>query len=127
MRIPSPIGEESAAQREVDRTMRRIGLVTDVFDIDRHGTGERARICRGGTRDYANRPCVVGTLKGEGGGRSITLNAHIDTAPVDASAVDAPPFSGHIEGDRFMAAAHGTTRPGSIEILLIVEAFKRPA
>ena len=83
VRIPSPIGEEAGAQREVERAMRHIGLITDVFDIDRKALAGVPGFAAP-ARDYANRPCVVGTLKGAGGGRSIALNAHIDTAPVDA-------------------------------------------
>ncbi len=90
VRIPSPIGEEAAAQREVERAMRDIGLVTDVFDIDRKALAGVPGFTAP-ARDYDNRPCVVGTLKGDGGGRSIALNAHIDTAPVDrVRPLDAP-------------------------------------
>ncbi len=125
VRIPSPIGEEAAAQREVDRTMRHIGLVTDVFDIDRNALAGVPGFAAP-ARDYANRPCVVGTLKGEGGGRSIALNAHIDTAPVDAfGRWTHPPFSGHIEGDLLYGRGAWDDKAGVVEILLIVEAFKQ--
>ena len=33
--------------------------------------------------DYKDRPDVVGTLRGTGGGRSLILNGHIDTMPFD--------------------------------------------
>ncbi len=125
VRIPSPIGEEAAAQREVDRAMRHIGLVTDVFDIDRNALAGVPGFAAP-ARDYANRPCVVGTLKGEGGGRSIALNAHIDTAPVDAfGRWTHQPFSGHIEGDLLYGRGAWDDKAGVVEILLIVEAFKQ--
>lgn len=125
VRIPSPIGDEALAQREVGRMMRHIGLVTDAFDID----GEALAGVPGFTapeRAYDNRPCVVGTLKGEGGGRSIALNAHIDTAPVDTfGRWTHPPFSGHIEGDRLFGRGSWDDKAGVVEILLIVEALKQ--
>ncbi len=125
VRIPSPIGEEAAAQREVERAMRNIGLVTDVFDIDRKALAGVPGFTAP-ARDYGNRPCVVGTLKGDGGGRSIALNAHIDTAPVDAfGRWTHPPFSGHIEGERLYGRGSWDDKAGVVEILLIVEAFKQ--
>jgi acetylornithine deacetylase len=41
-----------------------------------------------------DRPSVIATLKGTGGGRSLMLNGHIDTVGVDAMA---EPFSGRID------------------------------
>lgn len=45
----------------------------------------------------SGRPSVVGILKGSGGGRSLMLNAHIDTVGVDEMA---EPFSGAIQNGR---------------------------
>ena len=41
---------------------------------------------------------VVGTLKGSGGGRSLLLNAHLDTVGVDGMTID--PFSGELRDGR---------------------------
>ena len=43
------------------------------------------------------RPSIVVKLPGTGGGRSLMLNAHMDTVGVDKMPA---PFSGHIEGNR---------------------------
>ncbi|HST25402.1 MAG TPA: M20/M25/M40 family metallo-hydrolase, partial [Gaiellaceae bacterium] len=45
----------------------------------------------------AGRPSVVGVARGSGGGRSLMLNAHLDT--VGVAGMDAP-FSGRVEGER---------------------------
>ena len=45
----------------------------------------------------AGRPSVVGIARGSGGGRSLMLNAHLDT--VGVAGMDAP-FSGRVEGGR---------------------------
>ena len=125
VKIPSPIGDESAAQQEVARVMRGIGLSVDVFDIDPIALGHVAGFVAP-TRTYRERPCVVGTLKGDGGGRSITLNAHIDTAPVDPSGVwTYPPYDGHIDGDRLFGRGAWDDKAGVIEILLVADAIKR--
>ncbi len=43
------------------------------------------------------RPSVIATLPGTGGGRSLMLNGHIDTVAVDGMS---DPFSGRVEGSR---------------------------
>jgi len=100
VRVPSVTGEEGAAQEVVERALRERGL-----DVDRwvataqevepylEHVGEQAR--------YEGRPNVVGVRRGSGGGgRSILLNAHIDTvAPGDPAAWSRDPYSGAVEGD----------------------------
>jgi len=125
VRIPSPIGDESAAQREVARVMRSIGLSVDVFDIDPATLGHVPGFVAP-ARAYRDRPCVVGTLKGDESGRSITLNAHIDTAPIDpGGSWTHPPYSGHIDGDRLFGRGAWDDKAGVIEVLLVADAIKR--
>jgi acetylornithine deacetylase len=82
VRIPSTVGEEAEAQALVSRHMREIGLTVDSFDIDAEALRPLAAF-NPSPRNYAGRPCVVGRMSGTGGGRSLLLNAHIDTVPVD--------------------------------------------
>jgi acetylornithine deacetylase len=125
VRIPSTIGEEARAQDEVARAMRSVGLPTDVFDIDPDALANVPGFTAP-RRSYANRPCVVGTLKGSGGGRSIALNAHIDTAPIDpAGAWTHPPYSGHIEGNLLYGRGAWDDKAGVAESLLVCEALRR--
>jgi acetylornithine deacetylase len=125
VRIPSPIGSEGPAQECVARLMRDIGLTVDVFDID-PGQLQNVPGFTAPKRDYAGRPCVVGTLKGSGGGRSLTLNAHIDTAPVDpAGTWTHPPYSGTVDGDRLFGRGAWDDKAGVIETLLVADAVKR--
>lgn len=125
VRIPSPIGDEAAAQREVEAAMRAIGLTIDTFDIDATALAGTSGFTAP-TRDYAGRPCVVGTLKGSGGGRSMALNAHIDTALVDpAGRWTHDPFSGHIEGDLIFGRGAWDDKAGVVETLLVAEAFQK--
>src|SRR5262249_50067583 len=75
--------------------------------------------------DYRNRPCVVGVLAGRGGGRSLILNAHIDTAPVDTPALwTRPPYSGAIDDGRLYGRGAWDDKAGCVECLLVVEALK---
>lgn len=62
--VPGAPGEVAIATSVADR-LRRLGL--DVVTLESH----------------PGRPSVIGTLRGAGGGRSLMLNAHLDTVGVD--------------------------------------------
>ena len=49
---------------------------------------------------YTNRPVVVGTRKGTGGGRSLMLQGHLDTVPAGDPAAWKHNIFGEIDGDR---------------------------
>jgi acetylornithine deacetylase len=65
--VPGAPGEEAIA-RYVERALRRLGL--DVTTLESH----------------PGRPSVVGRLRGAGRGRSLMLNAHLDTVGIDGMA-----------------------------------------
>ncbi len=99
VRIPSVTGEEGAVQARVERAFEARGLSVDVWEArpeDVSGyldhIGEQAA--------FENRPNIAGVRAGRGEGRSLLLNAHVDTvAGGDASAWERDPFSGAVEGD----------------------------
>jgi acetylornithine deacetylase len=62
--VPGAPGEAAIATSVADR-LRRLGL--DVVILESH----------------PGRPSVIGTLRGAGGGRSLMLNAHLDTVGVE--------------------------------------------
>ncbi len=62
------------------------------------------------------RPNVIGVLKGRGGGRSLMLNAHMDTVGVDGMKA---PFSGRVEGGRLFGRGAQDMK-GSIAAMLAV-------
>jgi acetylornithine deacetylase len=76
--------------------------------------------------DYRGRPCIVGRLRGSGGGRSLLLNAHVDTVPIDPAAPwTYPPYSGDIAGGRLYGRGACDDKAGIIECLLVAEALTR--
>lgn len=124
VRIPSPIGEEAGAQQEVARAMRAMGLTVDAFDIDPRALADVPGFAAP-ARAYENRPCVVGTRRGTGGGRSIALNAHIDTAPIDPGGRwTYPPYSGHIEGGLLYGRGSWDDKAGVVETMLVCDALQ---
>ena len=124
VRVPSPVGEEGAAQAMVAGRMREIGLAVDSFDVDPLAL-EGLEAFNPTPRVYAGRPCVVGRLAGAGGGRSLLLNAHIDTVPVDRPESWArPPLGGVIEGTRLYGRGACDDKAGVVECLLVAHALQ---
>ncbi len=72
--VPNGAGEANIAAY-VAATLSQLGLSVDVHEV------------------AARRPNVVGTLKGQGGGKSLLLNAHMDTVGVEHMVA---PFSAEI-------------------------------
>jgi acetylornithine deacetylase len=102
VRTPSLTGAEGPVQEVVARQMRTIGLETELWEPDvamLAPYAEHVGAFEPGA--FAGRPNVVGRAPGRGGGRSLTLNAHIDTVePGDPDRWSHPPFAAEIDGDR---------------------------
>lgn len=125
VRIPSPIGHEAQVQRAVARRMHDAGLKVDEFDIDPQALATVPGF-NASPRSYRNRPCVVGVVEGSGGGPSLILNAHADTAPVESvSAWTRDPFGGAIEDGKLFGRGAWDDKAGITEIMLVVESLRK--
>src|ERR687893_76382 len=100
VRVPSTTGEEGAVQEKVEHAFRGRGLEVDVWEA----TGEETEPYRdhvGDRASHAARPNVADNRRGRGGGRSLLLNAHVDTvAPGEPEAWHHDPLGGEVVGDR---------------------------
>src|ERR671912_680724 len=73
---------------------------------------------------YENRPNVVGLRRGSGGGRSILLNAHIDTVdPGDPAAWTHDPLSGAVEGGLLYGRGSCDMKGGIVTYLTAMDAL----
>ncbi len=123
VRVPSVTGDEGAVQEVVERAFRERGLAVDVWEASpeeispyKEHVGEQA--------GYENRPNVVGVRAGRGGGRSLLLNAHVDTvAAGDASAWSRDPFSGEVEGDLLYGRGSCDMKGGLVSHLAALDAL----
>lgn len=104
---PAGPGVDPEGLRETLRRLVSIDSVNPSLDPEGAGEVEIARYVEGRLEelglevtvleDTAGRPSVVGRLEGSGTGRSLTLNAHLDTVGVEGMAA---PFEPIVEGDR---------------------------
>lgn len=96
VQVPSLTGDEGAVQGVVAARMGDLGLEVDMWEpavADLAPYFEHV----GEFETLAGRPNVVGRWRGSGGGRSLILNAHIDTVETgDAERWTWPPFSGAV-------------------------------
>jgi acetylornithine deacetylase len=123
VRIPSVTGEEGAVQKVVGRAFRERGLAADRWEatpeevapyLDHVGKQKR----------YSGRPNVVGKRTGKGGGRSILLNAHVDTvAGGEPVAWSRDPFSGEVEGDLLYGRGSCDMKGGLVTHLTALDAL----
>lgn len=123
VRIPSPIGDEGAAQQDLARRFQEIGLETHAFDIE-PARLEHAPLFNRHPRVYAGRPCVVGVLRGAGGGRSLILNAHMDTAPFGDPSLWTR-AAGEIHDGLLYGRGAWDDKAGVVQMLMIAEALRR--
>ena len=123
VRIPSVTGEEYDVQQAVARQMDGIGLEIDQWEPDAaqlapfsEDVGEFASL--------AGRPNVVGRWRGSGGGRSLILNAHIDTVEAgDREQWSVDPFSGDVQDGRLYGRGSCDMKAGLVAELIAVRAL----
>jgi acetylornithine deacetylase len=104
VRIPSVTGDELEAQKFMEKVFRdRVGLKTKLVEADMNVISKHPDFFKGtsfmkrGGVDYKDRPNVIGTLKGAGGGKSILLDGHIDVvSPEPVSRWKHNPWAGEI-------------------------------
>jgi acetylornithine deacetylase len=97
--IPSLGGAESPAQERVAGWMRENGFEVDLWDLDMETLRQHPAYSAEVHRERGLG--VVGVLGGEGAGRDLILNGHVDVVPTgDPQNWSIPPFEGRVEGGR---------------------------
>lgn len=125
VRIPSvthpPSGDEKKVQEYIEQVFKTMNLQIDVFeptevqDIEKHA-GYWPGL------DYKDRPNVVGTLKGSGGGKTLILNGHCDVVPEgDLEMWNEHPFSGSIIGNKLYGRGTADMKGGIAAMTMAVK------
>ena len=124
VRVPSTTGEEGAVQEKVEHALRGRGLEVDVWEATREQV-EPYRDHVGEQETYTDRQNVAGVLRGRGGGRSLLLNAHVDTvAPGDPEAWGHDPLGGEVVGDRLYGRGSCDMKGGLVTHLAALDALE---
>jgi acetylornithine deacetylase len=123
VRTLSVTGEEGAVGAVVERVFSERGLDVDTWDA----TPEEMEPYTdhvGEQDSYENRPNVAGIRRGSGNGRSILLNAHVDTVdPGDPAAWREDPLSGTVEGDLLYGRGSCDMKGGLVTHLVALDAL----
>ena len=122
VRRPS-IDSETAVQAFIQDFWRQRGVETDVWEPDI----AELRSHRAFTPveyDYKGRPNQVIYFKGQGGGRSLALNGHVDVVPVDpAPWKHGDPFSGAYEDGRVYGRGSVDMKAGIAACMIVMDAL----
>ena len=122
--VPSVTGDEGAVQDVIEGELRARGLEVDRWEA----TPEEIAPYRwhvGDETRFENRPNLAGKLAGLGGGRSLLLNAHIDTVDNgDPALWSYPPLSGHVEGDLLYGRGSCDMKGGLVTYLTALDALR---
>ncbi|MFW9975935.1 MAG: ArgE/DapE family deacylase [Candidatus Thorarchaeota archaeon] len=128
VKIPSVSGDEFKIQKFIHKVLKEMKLKPEMIapdleilkkDADYFETTSYSRV------GYENRPNVVATLPGSGGGSSICLTGHVDVVspePLDAWKKD--PWGGEIDGDHLYGRGSGDMKAGIAAMLIAVRAVK---
>ena len=99
VRVPSETNDEGAVQSVVEGACRDLGLTIDRWEATAVEIAEYHDHV-GMQEVFDGRPNIAARRDGAGGGRSILLNAHIDTvASGDPETWSHDPFGGEVVGD----------------------------
>ncbi len=128
VRIPSISGDELEVQKLVHKVLKDMKLKPEFSypdlkvlreDIDYFETTSFTRV------GYDNRPNVVATLKGAGGGKSICLTGHVDVvSPEPLEDWTRDPWGGEIEDDKLFGRGSGDMKAGVAAMFIAVQALQ---
>lgn len=122
VRTPSVTGNEAEIQNIVETFFVQAGFkvrrqAIDLAAVSAHLTGLR--------EDFDDRPNIIATLPGSGGGRSLLLNAHVDTVVAgDETRWTHPPFAGDLIDGHVWGRGSCDMKGGLVACLYAVLALK---
>ncbi len=120
---PSVQGNEQGVQDIVIERLKQLQLEVDVW-VPRYDELVKHPYFVASRNSYDGSPNVVGVLLGQGGGKSIILNGHIDVVPEgDVTKWNQQPFSGHIENNKMYGRGTTDMKGGNVSLLLALESI----
>lgn len=112
VQFDSVTGNEAGVQAFIADTLARFPVRVDRFDADADALREYPGFLEP-EKPLAGRPNVVGVWKGRGGGRSLLLNGHVDTVPLDpVGEWTHGPLSGAVADDKVWGRGSSDMKAG---------------
>jgi len=125
IRLQSITGQEGAAQAHIARKLGDMGLAMDVFEPDLSALEHHPGFHKVEGLSFRGRPNVIATWKGQGGGRSLILNGHIDTIPVEpVAAWTHAPFSGDVADGKVYGRGASDMKGGLASMTIAVQILR---
>ncbi|MGG1660384.1 peptidase [Brevibacillus sp. NRS-1366] len=122
---PSVQGEERSIQESIASRLAQMGLAVDLWVME--GEELLAHPYFVSPRDvFDASPNVVGVWKGQGAGRSMILNGHVDVVPAgDRAQWSDDPFSGKIVDGKLYGRGATDMKGGNLSSLLAIEVLQK--
>lgn len=119
--VPSVGGHETAAQRNIAAKMKALGLAVETWDVDFEKIRGHPAFSMPIPREEG-----IGVLGayGEGEGRSLMVNGHMDVvSPGDESKWRHPPWKGTVDGGRVYGRGSADMKGGIVAALYAMKAI----
>lgn len=116
--ISSVTGNEGDVQRYVSRALSGFGLEVDVFLSTAEEIAEHI-VHVGEQESFEDRPSIVATRTGMGGGKSLMLAGHIDTVPVEDRSKWTYSPEGEVVGSRLYGLGSSDMKGGVIAAMIV--------
>jgi acetylornithine deacetylase len=124
VRLPSTQGNEEKAQMTVAAKLSEMGLKVEVWEPDGEVLQSNPYFYSPRNR-FPGSPNVVGVMKGEGGGRSIILNGHMDVVPAgDPAQWQLDPYSGEVVEGKLFGRGASDMKGGNVSMLMAVQVIR---
>jgi acetylornithine deacetylase len=124
VRVPSVTGEEGPIQRFIAGRLKEMGLAVDVFEPDLASLRKHPAFVEV-SRGYEGRPNVVGILRGQGGGKSLLFNGHVDVIPAGApESWQHGSWSGDVADGRVYGRGASDMKAGLAAMTMAVKAIR---
>ncbi len=125
--IPSentpPVGAELECQRHIRKLLADLDLDAELYEPSRVAALTDHPLFNPG-RDYTNRPNLIATWRGSGGGRSLLISGHVDTVPRGSAPWKRDPFGATVEGNRLYGLGANDMKGGIGASLLALEMLR---
>ncbi|WP_255298385.1 peptidase [Brevibacillus dissolubilis] len=124
VRDASVQGSEQSIQEAIAKQLADMGLDVDMWVMDGEEMQKHPYFVSPRTT-FETSPNVVGVWKGQGGGRSLILNGHVDVVPEgDRKQWDADPFSGEIIDGKLYGRGATDMKGGNLTSLVAIQTLQ---